>query len=138
MQHLKSSPESRPDLTYLAKHVDGELKLEGEHLACFDGGNFILGGQVLKRQDLVDFGLELVRGCYHTYNSTATKIGPESFGWDAEGVPEEERGFFEKNGFYIKNSDYAMRPEVIESYYHAYRATGDRMVKIQPLPLTLF
>ncbi|KAL1953346.1 hypothetical protein VTO42DRAFT_3000 [Malbranchea cinnamomea] len=127
IKYLKSTSRtaSGKELTYLAKYVGGEYRLESEHLACFNGGNFILGGQVLHRPDLVDFGLKLVEGCYQTYHSTATRIGPETFGWDSELVPDSQKDFFDENGFYIRNGFYNLRPEVIESYYYAYRATGN-------------
>jgi mannosyl-oligosaccharide alpha-1,2-mannosidase len=82
---------------------------------------------------------KLVEGCHHLYNSTATKIGPEAFRW----VPSEcddpshtrwlcdwEPKFTdaqmnnEKN-FWITEPSYNLRPEVIESYYYAYRITKD-------------
>jgi mannosyl-oligosaccharide alpha-1,2-mannosidase len=165
-------------------------------VACFDGGNFILGGLVLGEDKYVDFGLELAAGCYDTYKSTVTGIGPESFGWIPETckttsnstaihkrgtdyqaavqahaqadaireagspknspyrnlpsptspggpietrdasmqqapsacdvVPASQQAFYQKNGFFNLNPSYDLRPEVIESYYYAYRVTGDR------------
>lgn len=100
-------------------------------MACFDGGNFILGGLLLSEPTYVDFGLELVAGCRATYAETATGIGPETFEWLGEGspanasVPAGDEAFYERAGFYITNAQYITRPEVIESYYYAYRATGD-------------
>lgn len=123
--HLASSPAPRPDITWLAAYDGQSIEKVSQHLACFDGGNFILGGQVLGKQEYVDFGLELVNGCHETYISTATRIGPEIFGWDSGSVPADQAAFFNKTGFYIENSGYDLRPEVIESYYYAYRATGD-------------
>ncbi|OJD18234.1 hypothetical protein AJ78_01734 [Emergomyces pasteurianus Ep9510] len=128
IEHLKSTISSRRDeYTYLADFKEGKLDLTSQHLTCFNGGNFLLGGQVLGRQDFIDFGLELVKGCYHSYHSTATGVGPEAFGWDPKKVPEDQMKFFKKNGFYITSSHYSLRPEVIESYYYAYRMTGDTM-----------
>ncbi|KAF1968249.1 mannosyl-oligosaccharide 1,2-alpha-mannosidase precursor [Bimuria novae-zelandiae CBS 107.79] len=123
--HLASSPKPRPDITFLAAYNGQNLSLISQHLACFDGGNFILGGQVLHRQDYIDFGLELVNGCHETYIQTATHIGPETFGWDPAAVPADQASFFNRTGFYIRDGGYQLRPEVIESYYYAYRATGD-------------
>ena len=125
ISYLASHPSTKPDLTFLATYDGRNIQLQSEHLACFDGGNFILGGQVLNEQKYIDFGLALVDGCRATYASTATKIGPEIFGWDAALVPAEQADFFAKNGFYILNAGYQLRPEVIESYYYAFRATGD-------------
>jgi mannosyl-oligosaccharide alpha-1,2-mannosidase len=105
-------------------------------VACFDGGNFILGGLVLKEQKYVDFGLALVNGCHDTYVSTLTGIGPEVFRWvtnttsptdpDNPGPLSDEEAFYDKAGFYITNGVYVLRPEVLESFYYAYRATGDQ------------
>lgn len=105
--------------------------LTGKTVACFDGGNFILGGLTLNEPSYIDFGLELVAGCRETYVQTATKIGPETFRWLGEKspanatVPPGNETFYERAGFYIDSADYVLRPEVIESYYYAYRATGD-------------
>ncbi|KAF2261697.1 mannosyl-oligosaccharide 1,2-alpha-mannosidase precursor [Lojkania enalia] len=123
--HLASHPEPRPDITFLASYDGQNIIQSSSHLACFDGGNFILGGLVLKNQTYINFGLELVNGCHETYTATATQIGPEAFRWDPSRVPPEQVEFFQKNGFYISASDYILRPETIESYYYAYRATSD-------------
>lgn len=125
IQYLTSHPDSRPDLTFVAEFNNKTLVLESQHLACFDGGNFLLGGAVLKNQTLIDYGLALVDGCHDTYNSTATHIGPEVFSWDPTAVPADQAEFYDANGFYITDSIYDLRPEVIESYYYAYRVTGD-------------
>ncbi|EEH34358.2 mannosyl-oligosaccharide alpha-1,2-mannosidase [Paracoccidioides lutzii Pb01] len=125
IKHLKVLLPLRPEFTFLAPYSNKKLGSSSQHLACFNGGNFLLGGQVLNRQDFVKFGLDLVKGCRHTYSSTATKIGPEGFSWDKSRVPKGQRSFYIKNGFFITSKDYNLRPEVIESYYHAYRITGD-------------
>lgn len=126
--HLKSSPALRPDLTFVANYYNGNLDLNSGHLTCFDGGSFLLGGQVLGRQEYIDFGLELVNGCYATNAQTATGIGPEGFGWDEASVPANQVDFYNRTGFYITSSAYILRPEVIESIYYAYRITGDQKV----------
>ena len=124
MKYLASHPSSRSDLTYLAAYENTTLDLESSHLACFDGGNFLLGGAVLGEQKYIDFGLQLTEACHNTYISTATQIGPEQFRWDGENAGNQT-DFFNEHGFYITNTDYDLRPEVIESYYYAYRLTGD-------------
>ncbi|CAD6506348.1 BgTH12-07274 [Blumeria graminis f. sp. triticale] len=133
--HLASHPSSRPDLTFMAEYMGTNLLFESQHLTCFDGGSFILGGLILKEQKYVDFGLELTNGCHNTYTSTQTGIGPEIFRWITNDTavnetanplpPPSQKEFYDKNGFYITNSYYALRPEVIESYYYSYRATKD-------------
>ncbi|KAK4166445.1 glycoside hydrolase family 47 protein [Cladorrhinum sp. PSN259] len=107
MKYLVSHPTSRPDLTFLA----------------------------MWRNPYTEFGLELVNGCYATYRNTETGIGPEIFRWQDSrtpsnfsnnpGPPANDSEFYEKSGFWVGNGGYVLRPEVIESYYYAYRATGD-------------
>lgn len=41
------------------------------------------------------------------------------------GVPLNQSAFYQQNGFFITNGYYDLRPETIESYYYAYRITGD-------------
>lgn len=57
MEHLASHPSSRPQLTFLASFVNTSFVNTSEHLTCFDGGSFLLGGQVFGRQEYIDFGL---------------------------------------------------------------------------------
>lgn len=130
IKHLQSHPKSRPDVTFLSSYNNGNYDLSSQHLTCFDGGSFILGGTVLNRQDFIDFGLQLVQGCEDTYNSTLTGIGPDSWGWDENKVPASQITLYEKAGFYITSGAYILRPEVIESFYYAYRVTGNELVSI--------
>ncbi|KAI0129555.1 glycoside hydrolase family 47 protein [Xylariales sp. AK1849] len=137
IEYIASHPTTRPDLTFLGGWDGTDVSFESEHLACFDGGNIILGGLTLDRQDYIDFGLELVNGCHDTYNETATGIGPEVFAWQDSNLspnatnnpapPADQLAFYQKSGFWIPDGYeyYDLRPEVIESYYYAYRATGD-------------
>ncbi len=82
---------------------------------------------MLKEQKYIDFGLSLVESCENTYSQTLTGIGPEGFAWDASTVPTDQQEFYERAGFYITAGAYVLRPEVIESFYYAYRATGNRI-----------
>ncbi|KAF2845871.1 glycoside hydrolase family 47 protein [Plenodomus tracheiphilus IPT5] len=125
IEYLTSQPLPRPDITFLTTYNGTSTEAESQHLACFDGGNFILGGQVLKEQKYIDYGLDLVNGCHETYIQTATRIGPETWSWNETTVPANQTSFFNTTGFYITSPGYQLRPEVIESYYYAYRATGD-------------
>jgi len=103
------------------------------HLACFHGGNWIYGGKLLNNATIVNIGLQLVDACWNTYASTATGIGPEAFAFiSADGnftgggtLSASQIDFNAKNGFYITSSPYILRPEVLESNFYAYRATGD-------------
>ncbi|KAK3333793.1 glycoside hydrolase family 47 protein [Cercophora scortea] len=135
IKYLASNPTTRPDLTYLAMYQNKTLQFNSEHLACFNGGNFILGGLTLDEPRYVKFGLKLVDACRNTYVSTATGIGPEVFQWrdnrtplnasNNAGPPLNQSSFYNVSGFWATAPSYVLRPEVIESIYYAYRATGD-------------
>ncbi|KAK6532390.1 maturation of Asn-linked oligosaccharides protein [Arthrobotrys megalospora] len=127
MKYLASSPASRPDLIFVAEYSNSKsIGLHGSHLACFIGGNYLLGGQVLNEMRYNIFGLKLVEGCHATYAGSASGIGPERFGWDSSLVPTNQKEFYDKNGWYYGGEiDYRLRPEVIEGYYHAWVATRD-------------
>jgi mannosyl-oligosaccharide alpha-1,2-mannosidase len=60
------------DFTYLADFEDDrKIRHIGSHLACFHGGNWILGGKLLNNQTIFDIGLKLADACWNTYASTA-------------------------------------------------------------------
>ncbi len=50
---------------------DGLIRHIGSHLACFHGGNWLLGGKLLNNNTIVDVALDLVEACWNTYQSTA-------------------------------------------------------------------
>ncbi|KAK3068392.1 hypothetical protein LTS18_000683, partial [Coniosporium uncinatum] len=81
----------------------------------------------------IDFGLTLTEACRATYASTATQIGPEGFSWNTSllATPEyvNQTAFYDENGFFLTSPEYILRPEVIESYYYAYRVTKDPMYR---------
>ncbi|KAF8416181.1 glycoside hydrolase [Tirmania nivea] len=118
---------------FLSQFRNGWLLNEMGHLTCFAGGNILLGGKILGRQDIIQLGLDIIDTCHHTYISTATRIGPESFAWLPEAPtkatyqPEGEgqRLQQEKMGMWISDARWMLRPETVESYFYAYRITGD-------------
>ncbi|KAK6518321.1 maturation of Asn-linked oligosaccharides protein [Arthrobotrys conoides] len=129
MTYLTSVPATTPpsNFVFVGEYSHGRsIALRGSHLACFIGGNFLLGGQMLDNMKYNIYGLQLVDGCRATYANSRSGIGPERFGWDPNLVPSNQKEFFEKNGWYYGGEiDYRLRPEVIESYYHAWVVTKD-------------
>ncbi|KII87574.1 glycoside hydrolase family 47 protein [Plicaturopsis crispa FD-325 SS-3] len=119
--------------TYLGDFTNKTLLHVASHLECFHGGNWILGGKMLNNQTIIDIGLDLTEACWNTYASTATGIGPEVFyyiskdgNFTGDSPPTAEQlAFNEKHGFYISAADYVQRPEVLETNFYAWRATGD-------------
>ncbi|KAJ2905772.1 glycoside hydrolase family 47 protein [Zalerion maritima] len=56
-----------------------ELQPETQHLTCFAGGMFALGGRILGKPHHLDLGTKITRGCTWAYDATATGIMPEVF-----------------------------------------------------------
>lgn len=110
-------------------------------MVSFAGGNFILGGILLQEQKYIDFGLQLVKSYHEVYRGTASGIGPEGFSWVDSGQtqggrnnpapPQDKAAFYEETGFWTSAPYYVLRPETIESLYHAYRLTGDDIYQDQ-------
>ncbi|KAF8445442.1 mannosyl-oligosaccharide alpha-1,2-mannosidase-like protein [Kalaharituber pfeilii] len=119
---------------FLSQWKNGWLLNEMGHLACFAGGNFLLGGKYLNREDIIQLGLDIVDACHHTYVTSTTRVGPENFAWIPEPPlqptyqPEGEgqRRQLREKGFWISDARWMLRPETVESYFYAYRITGNR------------
>lgn len=120
MQHIGSHPYGHPELTLLATWNGENTDKRMESLAWFAGGNFILGGMVTDNQTLLDFGLQIADAAGAVYDLTATGLGPEFVTWETgcDGIRCDPRDS-------IKTSDgrFRLRPEVLETWYYAYRAT---------------
>lgn len=124
-----TTTSSGQSLTYVSTWDNGTFSSSMGHLVSFIGGNFLLGGSVLQRQDIIDYGILLTEGWYAAYSSSATKIGPGALSWNATAAAEAgQSDQYDQLGFYYTASQYALRPETLESYYYAYRITGDQKV----------
>ncbi|KAK3328086.1 glycoside hydrolase family 47 protein [Cercophora scortea] len=55
------------------------LRPEAQHLACFIGGMFALGGKLIQNQTHVDKGEKLTDGCVWAYQASPLGIMPEVF-----------------------------------------------------------
>ncbi|KAL2131435.1 hypothetical protein VTI74DRAFT_5104 [Chaetomium olivicolor] len=113
-----------------------QLTPETQHLSCFSGGMFGLGGKLFGEQKHVEIGERLARGCAWAYNAFPTGLMPEIFDmvacddvtdscpwdqerWEKEGGAKMPKGF--KNA---RDTRYILRPEAIESVFLLYRMTG--------------
>ena len=95
-------------------------------LSWFAGGNFILGGMVTDNRTLIDFGLSIADAGGAMYNMTATGLGGE-FVWWTETCSDDwgEDPCTVDNSFRLSTVEFNLRPEVLETWYYAYRATSD-------------
>lgn len=137
--HLALHPYGFENLTFVSgMDDDGALTYTMDDYACFAGGNFLLGCKVLGIDSLCDLGLAAADGCHQTYNTTITGLGPLYWGWydsvtntfPPNSKVDVDNGYRQngaKHGEFIVNGDevYASFPESVESWFYAYRITGE-------------
>jgi mannosyl-oligosaccharide alpha-1,2-mannosidase len=130
-------------------HASGEEKLipESQHLTCFVGGLFGLGGRLFNIDEHVSLGERLARGCGWAYSAFPTGVMPEIFRlipckdmrkcpWD-ESIWLRQGGTSLPKGFVnAKDPQYQLRPEAIESIFILYRITGKK--ELQDLAWDMF
>ncbi|EDO64315.2 AGAP000558-PB [Anopheles gambiae str. PEST] len=107
-------------LTYVSDMKFDRLEHKMDHLACFAGGLFGLGGTSLNNQysqQYMEIGEGLTNTCHESYIRTYTRLGPESFRFN-DGV--EAKALKAQEKYYI------LRPETFESYFIMWRLTHDQ------------
>ncbi|KAI5838014.1 glycoside hydrolase [Morchella snyderi] len=128
--------EGKKSKLFLSQWKNGWFLNEMGHLACFAGGNFLLGGKYLGRDDIVQFGLDVIDACHEIYVGSTTRIGPEYFSWipadtapNATYEPQHETQYkqLKSLGYWVTDAKWVLRPETVESYFYAYRITGNKM-----------
>ncbi|KAK7229714.1 hypothetical protein V2G26_001884 [Clonostachys chloroleuca] len=109
---------------------------DGQHLSCFAGGMFGLGGKVFGAKDHVSIGERLTRGCGWAYNQFPTGLMPELFTmlpcetldeceWDEHTWRMQGDQQIGKGWKSVRDPRYILRPEAIESIFLLYRMTGE-------------
>lgn len=112
-----------------------EFVPEGQHLTCFAGGMFGLGGKLFDIEKHVDIGERLARGCGWAYGQFPTGVMPEIFNlipcksidecsWDEERWLQEGDHALNRGWKNARDPRYILRPEAIESIFLLYRMTG--------------
>ncbi|KAI0490919.1 family 47 glycosyl hydrolase [Xylaria cf. heliscus] len=116
---------------------DGKIDLqpEAQHLACFVGGMFGLGGKLFNIPEHIEIGEKVTRGCVWAYDAMPSGMMPEICGfqrcptkeacaWDGKTF-SGGRGQKLPEGFQnARDPRYILRPEAIESVFYMYRITG--------------
>ncbi|KAG9761562.1 alpha-1,2-mannosidase, partial [Aureobasidium melanogenum] len=123
IRFIGSHPYGHPEWTLLPFWNGPILRNQMESLSWFAGGNFILGGMVTNNQTLVDYGLSIADAAGAIYNSTQTGLGGEFVTWDTNCEASENDSCDSINSFHISDGRFRLRPEVLETWYYAYRAT---------------
>ncbi|KAF2275749.1 mannosyl-oligosaccharide alpha-1,2-mannosidase-like protein [Westerdykella ornata] len=106
------------------------------HAACAAPGVLLLAAKLYDEPALRTFALALLEGCHHTYASTPSKIGPETWSWIPNRVTTESQAFqtetgredkeLKAHGFWAVDGRYRGRPEYLESLFYAWRITGQQ------------
>jgi mannosyl-oligosaccharide alpha-1,2-mannosidase len=121
------------------------LDPESEHLSCFIGGLYALGGRLFDNDEYLKTGAKLARGCAYAYRSFPSGIMPERYNmalcpgtdhlapcpwnetyYNLEAVKRPQHLPHLPKGFTTaKDPRYILRPEAIESVFVLWRITGD-------------
>ncbi|KAK4172417.1 endoplasmic reticulum mannosyl-oligosaccharide 1,2-alpha-mannosidase [Triangularia setosa] len=123
---------------------------EGQHLTCFAGGMFGLGGKLFGNEEHVKIGEQLARGCAWAYGAFPTGLMPEIFelipceGSWRDGPCKFDEDKWHKDGNRklqkpfksARDPRYILRPEAIESLFVMFRITGNK--ELQELAWEMF
>ncbi|ROV94091.1 hypothetical protein VMCG_08246 [Cytospora schulzeri] len=124
-----------------------DLIPEGQHLSCFVGGMFLLGGKTFRIEPHIRIGERLTRGCSWGYDAFPTGLLPEIFGlvpcptlsvcdWDADRWARQGDQNLKKGFEHARDPRYILRPEAIESVFILYRVTGQE--ELRDIAWTMF
>lgn len=129
----------KADILIASANVDGHRDTTGQHLVCFAGGMFALGGRLFENGTHMDIGRKISDGCAWTYKNAPNGIMPEVFSIPAcptlsacEYTAEPGSSPFSDIG----DGRYVLRPEAIESIFYMYRITGE--TKYQDIAWDMF
>ncbi|KAM0448469.1 hypothetical protein ACHAQK_000453 [Fusarium lateritium] len=144
-KHILYKPRNPDDLNILMsgnvlagdEGTKPELTAEMQHLTCFVGGTYALAGKLLSRSDFLDLGSRLTAGCVWAYDAFPTNIMPEIAQLEAcdsitskcrwSDKPVEKKDKLPDGFVRVRNSEYRLRPEAIESVFYMWRITGDEV-----------
>lgn len=125
IRSIGSHPYGHPEWTLLSSWDGLNLYNNIESLSWFAGGSFILGGMVTNNQTLVDYGLSIADAAGATYKMTVTGLGGEFVTWTTSCDDSGESTCDRNDSMHISDGRFRLRPEVLETWYYAYRATKD-------------
>lgn len=160
IKHVLYRPMTQDDSDLLGP---GFVRVEGttvftdpelQHLGCYTGGMFAIGGKIFAKKEHVDMGRKLTDTCVWAYKSNPAGIMPEvshlvkcanttechwdDKTWHAEITARADlqreadplkniAGLRLPPGFAsIEDRRYILRPEAIESVFIMYRVTGEQ------------
>lgn len=122
----------KADILVATGNNNGQRDNIGQHLACFAGGMFALGGRIFDNHTHLDTGRRLTDGCAWAYRNAPNGIMPELFKLEAcptlsecDYNPTSESSAETSPFSSVLDGRYILRPEAIESVFYMYRITGE-------------
>lgn len=106
------------------------VEYEGQHLSCYTGGMYTLGGKLFGRQDDVDIGAKLTEGCIWTYAASKHGVMPETFHM----APCADRNDCEWDELMWKKQVMLDNGQTITGQFDADIATADKLIESERLP----
>ncbi|KAI0023801.1 glycoside hydrolase family 47 protein [Xylariomycetidae sp. FL0641] len=122
--------------SYVSSTFGAHLTAEVQHLGCFAGGMFGLGGKLFDIPEHVEYAEKLTKGCVWAYEAFPSGIMPEishmtacdSFDpcpWDESDWALSSDLTLPKGFMDASDPRYLLRPEAVESVFWMYRITGN-------------
>ncbi|KAH8725229.1 alpha-mannosidase IC [Phaeosphaeriaceae sp. PMI808] len=118
----------KADILIAGASVNGKRNDKGQHLVCFAGGMFALGGRLFENSTHIDIGRKISEGCAWAYKNAPNGIMPEVFSMTScptlsacDYTSQPGSSPFSEVG----DGRYVLRPEAIESIFYMYRITGE-------------
>nr|POE54404.1 putative mannosyl-oligosaccharide alpha-1,2-mannosidase 1b [Quercus suber] len=126
IRYASSHAYGHPEWTLLPFWEGNRFYTGMDSLSWFAGGNFILGGMVTQNDTLLNFGLSIADTAGAIYSRTATGLGGEFLWWTTKCSPDwGEKKCTAENSVRFSTTSFRLRPEALETWYYAYRATKD-------------
>lgn len=123
IRYIGSHPYGHPQWALLPYWEGSTLSNAMDSLSWFAGGNFILGGMVTNNQTLINYGLSIADAGGAVYQITATGLGGEYVIWTEDCDSDWGENCDASSSMRISDGQYKLRPEAMETWYYAYRAT---------------
>ncbi|BCS23770.1 glycoside hydrolase family 47 protein [Aspergillus puulaauensis] len=122
-----------PGIGHATGRNEVQLETRSEHLACFVGGMYALAGKLFpdSKADFLGTGKRLTDGCIWFYKNSPLGIMPEMF--SVSQCPRRTECVWDDTQedvyTYVRDKNYKLRPEALESVFYMWRITGDEMYR---------
>ncbi|KAG5513167.1 hypothetical protein PMAC_001537 [Pneumocystis sp. 'macacae'] len=130
-----SKPSGFTFVAELPNGIDGNVSSRMEHLACFLGGTLALGAKEgltleIKEKNLTEkyentlrLAEELARTCYEMYNTTISKVSPETVYFNLDDKNNKDILVRDQDAYNLQ------RPETAESFFILWRITKNQIYR---------